>query len=42
MINWGSNIHNRRLDYIGLLVDVSDEEANELKGNILIKEIENK
>lgn len=37
MLKFGNNSHGRRLDPIGLLVDISDEEANELKGKVLTK-----
>lgn len=36
MINYGSNFKNRRLDIIGILVEISDEEALEIKGKTLI------
>lgn len=38
MINYGSNINNRRLDQVGILTEISDEQAKELKGKIMIKD----
>ncbi|WP_040948960.1 hypothetical protein [Gorillibacterium massiliense] len=40
MLNYGSDYENRRLDQIGILVDISNEDATEIKGKILIKETE--
>lgn len=39
ILNYGSNIKNIRKDIIGILVDLSDEQALNTKGKILIKHI---
>ncbi|SDO50286.1 hypothetical protein SAMN04487897_11590 [Paenibacillus sp. yr247] len=37
MINYGINFKDRRQDIIGLFVDITDEEASEIKGKTFIK-----
>jgi len=37
MLNYGSNLMNIRKDILGILVDLSDEQALKTKGKILIK-----
>ncbi|QNK55155.1 hypothetical protein [Paenibacillus sp. PAMC21692] len=39
ILNYGSNIKNIRKDIIGILVDLSEEQALNTKGKILIKHI---
>lgn len=37
MLNYGSNMKNKREDIVGILVDISDEQASDIKGKTLIK-----
>lgn len=38
MLNYGAGIKNKRHDIVGVLVDISDDQASELKGKLFIKE----
>lgn len=37
MLNYGSSIKQKRDDIVGILVDISDEQATDIKGKLLIK-----